>query len=74
MSDESVVKYINHAKHNKIPYILSYNKEVTLEGGNPHSDFKKIILANNYVSELRINPTIMREGYKIELFKFVNNG
>ena len=74
MSDESVSKYVNHAKYNKIPYILSYNKEVTFEGGNPHSDFRKAILSNNYVSEFRIEPTIMREGYKIELFKFVNNG
>jgi hypothetical protein len=74
MSDESVAKYVNHARHNEIPYILSYNKEVTFEGGNPHSDFRKAILSNNYVSEFRIEPTIMREGYKIELFKFVNNG
>ncbi len=68
MSDESVNKYINNAVINKIPYILSYNKEVTFEGGNPHSDFRSIILNKGYTSEYRTN-TIMREGYIIELFK-----
>ena len=67
MSDESVNKYINNAVINKIPYILSYNKEVTFEGGNPHS-VSSIILNKGYTSEYRTN-TIMREGYIIELFK-----
>ena len=43
-------------------------KEVTFEGGNPHSDFRSIILNKGYTSEYRTN-TIMREGYIIELFK-----
>jgi hypothetical protein len=74
MSDEAVLKYLKYANYNKIPYILSYNKEVTFEGGNPHSDFRKIITNNNYTSIFRVDPTLMREGYKIELFKLNSNG
>ena len=55
-------------KFNNVSYILSYNKEVTFEGGNPHSDFKSIFSSYGYNSIYRTN-TIMREGYIIELFK-----
>jgi len=67
MTDESVNKYIKNINLNKVPYILSYNKEVTFEGGNPHSDFRSIIIKYGYDSMYRAN-TIMREGYIIELF------
>ena len=68
MSDESVHKYVKNAKLNNVTYILSYNKEVTFEGGNPHSDFRSIIFSYGYSSIYRTN-TIMREGYMIELFE-----
>lgn len=68
MSDKSVNRYIKNAKSNNVSYILSYNKEVTFEGGNIHSDFKSIILNYGYSSIYKTN-TIMREGYIIELFK-----
>jgi hypothetical protein len=68
MSDKSVHKYVKNAKFNNVSYILSYNKEVTFEGGNPHSDFKSIFSSYGYNSIYRTN-TIMREGYIIELFK-----
>ena len=68
MSDESVEKYVKNIKYNNVPFILSYNKEVTFEGGNTHSNFKSIILNYGYSSVYKTN-TIMREGYIIELFK-----
>ena len=68
MSDESVKKYVKNINYNKVPYILSYNKEVTWEGGNPHSDFKHYFSQYGYQSVFRTN-TIMRPGYVIELFK-----
>ena len=67
MTDKSVTKYIKNIILNKVPYILSYNKEVIFEGGNPHSDFRSIIIKHGYNSMYRAN-TIMREGYVIELF------
>ena len=67
MSDKSVEKYIKNIKHNNVPFILSYNKEVIFEGGNPHSDFKSIFSKYGYKSIFRTN-TIMRPGYVIELF------
>ena len=68
MSDKSVNRYIKNAKLNNVSYILSYNKEVTFEGGNTHSNFKSIILNYGYSSVYKTN-TIMRECYIIELFK-----
>ena len=67
MSNESVEKYVKNIKYNNVPFILSYNKEVTFEGGNPHSDFKSTFLKYGYESIFKTD-TIMRPGYIIELF------
>lgn len=71
MSDESVEKYIKSLVFNKIPYVLSYNKNVTFEGNCKHSDWKSKLLENGYKVISKLSPT-MREGYKIELFKLQN--
>ena len=68
MSDESVYRYIKNAKFNNVPYILSYNKETTFEGGNKHSDFKSILLNLNYVSKRKVT-SIINDYYSIELFE-----
>ena len=71
MSDESVYRYIKNAKFNKVPYILSYNKETTFEGGNKHSDFKSILTELNYIQKSKVT-SIMNDYYSIELFELKN--
>ena len=73
MSDESVKKYIKNIKLNEIPYVLSYNKSVTFEGGCIHSDWKSELLKQGYTLISSLSPT-MREGYVIEVFELKNNG
>ena len=71
MDDKSVYRYIKNAKFNNVPYILSYNKSTTFEGGNRHSDWKSIILNFGYVPKKEIK-SIINEYYTIELFELKN--
>jgi hypothetical protein len=71
ITPESVEKYIENARLNNVSYILSYNKEVTFEGGYTHTDFRTIIINNGYTSKRRFE-SIVRSSYVIELFEFNN--
>jgi len=62
-----VEKYIDNAKLNNVPFILSYNIENGQSFNKHHSDYRSVILSRGYNSIWRMDSDV-RPPYVFELF------